>query len=201
MNEGFGITKKMQQKIADIAREYSFALISEELLQEQLVNIIVDEYSNKESISIEDFAIKRLKEYCEDQVENILYSKKNLTLLNRFVTGNLSFTKKTDHNLKELQKLGKMLSKYNYILETDMVNELLECNEKLKEVLKEIADKNNRTIKLGKLEEIIEDNFTVSLIESYCMIQGIDMDDNSIEALITPSDSNYHETEDIVRMY
>ena len=120
---------------------------------------------------------KKLKNYCESEVKEKLDSNNSVEVIDSFIKDKLKFNTKIEHNIIKLKKLGVFLSRYDYILDIDVLNKLVTSNAYLDKLFKEISLSQTESSE-SKISSIIaEDSFISSLIEGYCCLNNIQIQD------------------------
>ena len=99
---------------------------------------------------------------------------------------NIKETDKYNLTIKDFEKICTYLTKNSYVSSPDNDMELIRNNRKLEFILKVITEYNLYLIKSNQLDMIFKDQIASSLIESYCMMNGIESEEeNVIEELKT----------------
>ena len=120
---------------------------------------------------------RKLKNYCESEVKEKLDSDKSVEVIDSFIKNKLKFNTKFEHNIRELKKLGVFLSKYDYILDIDALNQLVTSNGYLDELFKEISLSQTESSESKISSTITDDSFISSLVEGYCCLNNIQIQD------------------------
>ena len=131
--------------------------------------------------------------YClliQEKITNLLISKTKIQLenddtavdlLDKYINLNISFSSKYQTAIRELVKLGKFLSSYDYFPTPDVLDSLLKKNKTINKILACVVDKNKKNIINGNLDKIFEDSILISIIETYCLLNNINVIDNDFE--------------------
>ena len=158
--------KKVNSVIEKLESDYSYISITKEHLKALIT-------SDVDLNTIE----KKLKNYCESEVKEKLDSNNSVEVIDSFIKDKLKFNTKIEHNIIKLKKLGAFLSRYDYILDIDVLNKLVTSNAYLDKLFKEISLSQTESSE-SKISSIIaEDSFISSLIEGYCCLNNIQIQD------------------------
>lgn len=158
--------KKVNSVIEKLVSDYSYISITKEHLKALIT-------SDADLNTIE----KKLKNYCESEVKEKLDSDKSVEVIDSFIKNKLKFNTKFEHNIRELKKLGVFLSKYDYILDIDALNQLVTSNGYLDELFKEISLSQTESSESKISSTITDDSFISSLVEGYCCLNNIQIQD------------------------
>lgn len=158
--------KKVNSVIEKLVSDYSYISITKEHLKALIT-------SDVDLNTIE----KKLKNYCESEVKEKLDSNNSVEVIDSFIKNKLKFNTKFEHNIRELKKLGVFLSKYDYILDIDALNQLVTSNGYLDELFKEISLSQTESSESKISSTITDDSFISSLVEGYCCLNNIQIQD------------------------
>lgn len=158
--------KKVDSVIEKLESDYSYISITKEHLKALIASDI-------DLNTIE----RKLKNYCESEVKEKLDSDKSVEVIDSFIKNKLKFNTKFEHNIRELKKLGVFLSKYDYILDIDALNQLVTSNGYLDELFKEISLSQTESSESKISSTITDDSFISSLVEGYCCLNNIQIQD------------------------
>lgn len=123
----------------------------------------------------------------------------NQKAFNLFVENNIKESTNYNESLNEYRKICRYLSKNSYVLSPDSDIELIQNNYKLESILKIIVDYNMYLIKKSQLDMIFKDQISVSLIDSYCLLKDIEVDDENIIDVLKVNGDFY--SDDNLRIY
>lgn len=174
------IYNQLLPSINSIYNNYDFLGLSKEKFK-QLIIEILEEIHNKQLNIDEDSETyaKRIKTYLDVYVKLRLEEPENtILILSNFINNKLCVSKKTAENLRQLKKIDKFLTKYDFIPTPDNFIELIKLNSKLTTILKSIIDENIKSIQKNGLETIDDNNLVITLIDIYCMLNNIDYQDD-----------------------
>ena len=166
------LSENIQKLIEKLESDYSYISITTEHLKSLIDSDV-------------DFKLieKKLKNYCEGKVKEKLNSDKSVEVIDDFIKDKLRFNTNFEHNIKELKKLGRFLSKYDYMLDIDTINKLVTSNSYVNELFKDISLKQSES---NEPASTLDDSFISSIIDGYCCLNDIqiqeelnDLDDSS----------------------
>lgn len=186
MIEVIKLKEQLKVSVDKVAKEYSYADISEEVLNsivDESINDLILENQNtsKEKIS-KDF-IKILKQNLDLYVKNELMHGHTKEILNHYI--DCHFNDKKD--IQELDKLNNLLMKLDYEPDMDVYLELIQSNQKINSMVSAFVNKNFNTIKKGNLRKLVDEN-TAKFIEIYCMMEEIDIEEQDNNLDLTDSE-------------
>jgi RNA polymerase primary sigma factor len=153
------IDEETSKKIALIAIKDSVEKIEDFEKFNKIFSLILVEHTNK-----------YIKSLFQDQ-------ERGVTLVENFVKTNLEVPKSPKNALKELQKLTTFFKEINYFPPPELYIELIKKIPILNDLLKDIVDTNLNLVKDNKINVIFNDDIFTSFIEFYCMINGINIED------------------------
>lgn len=160
-------------------QKYLFAEIEEKILNEILNNSIEElkekistgQYSLYDRLFVEIFE-EKINTYIVSKVEN---QSPNEGLVKEFIDLEISGYKKDA--LKEIRKLSLFFDKFDFSPTLDFCVELLN-NTKINKLMKTIFDNNKKDIIKDNIESITNDELTATLIECYCMVNNISLEED-----------------------
>ena len=169
-------------------------IMSDKEFRKLLMDIIEESRIDyDESITYESYLRRKvLKEFSHIITEKINDPKEAINLFDRFINENIS-DDLNDNNIQEsLNILVTFLSRYGYDLNPDAFKELYDQNKKFNTLMNKIYNKHEKYIKSGKLELVFRNKKSISLIETHCLINDIDIEytEEEITALGTYSSDN-----------
>ena len=149
-------------------------------------------YSDLEKILIEE--IKKNKELYNDDnnycslirkiiVSRFVHETKNILsnddgaikLLNKYINLNIMNTGKYEYAIKQFIKFCQFLKINDYVPSSNVIDSLLSDNKIISKVVGSVVEKNKKSILDGKIDFLFDDHFQLSIIESYCCLNNINM--------------------------
>ena len=107
------------------------------------------------------------------------------------------FEKLKNNPLKCLEKIDEFFEKNNFDQTIESIIELINNNQYFKKILEIIFEKYETIIKIGQFENIINNNFIIQSIETYCMLNDIEIK----EPEETTEETNYEKDIDSFKAY
>lgn len=162
---------------------YDFLELSSELLSNITVNSIKTLKAKLISGSTQDYELlyttiitSSLNKIIKDKLES---KDEAVIIFVNYIKNNLKLSKKVDSEIKELNKFIEFLEQYNYILEPDVIEEIINRSNTLACLLKNFVNKN---VKDGHIKGNFSDTI-ISIVETYCYLNGIvlEIEENVIE--------------------
>lgn len=167
---------KLLPSINKIYTSYSFIGLNQKKMEIIIKDIILNLYiKNKDNKVDNNFYIKSIKEQLDLYIKTKLKNQDNIIIyVNNYINNNLSLKPTTSKNIKELKKLSRFLKKYDLFFSPDTYIEFIKSNNILLSIIKDIVEKNKKTIKEKGIEFIDEDINIATIIGIYCMINNIE---------------------------
>ena len=152
-------------------------------LKKEILDIIdstKDEYDDEEAY--EDYLNFKIRELLPIYFsKNIKNNDSIITIINRYINDNFSSKQSYLSSFSNLKKLSLFFSIYNFFPDKEIISNLLNNNEKFINSITIFYEKNKNRIISNKLDEIIDDSNFLLLIELYCEINGIEINEESNE--------------------
>lgn len=171
------IIKELSKIIEEIYTTYSFTGIS----KEQYMNIVLkeiaksqNEYDNK--INYKKYMKRNIsitmRNYTKQELDN---RNKALEIINNYI--NKKISKEVNYNsiIKNLDILLQFFDNYSYTYNIDILIDLLKTNNLLHSNIEYIFNKYYKQITEGNINRIINNDFIISIIETYCLYKKIDI--------------------------
>lgn len=99
-------------------------------------------------------------------------------LLDEYVNSEFENTHNIEEIIKCFKKLGSFLKMHHISIDVELLIDLIHRNNKFLESIKAVFDKYETEIIDGKMELLFNNNLLMLSIETYCMINNIDIKDN-----------------------
>lgn len=112
--------------------------------------------------------------------------------INQYLSNNITYSKA----LNNLDLLIKLFETYNYIPNPDVLIKLLENNQTMLTTITTIFNKHKNTIIAGNIEKTFDNSIIISMIETYCMLNNIEIKE-SITDKDKEDEVNYEITNDV----
>ena len=133
--------------------------------------------------------------------QKMLYNPEtSFTILNNYINQKFINTSNYIDAIKYFKKLSAFLENYNYIPNYDLLIKLITKNNILNRIITTIFNEYQIKITSGKAEELFDDSLLLSTIDTYCMLNNIEI--NASENITQDDyDTSKLSTTDSVRMY
>lgn len=156
---------------------YNYLDINEKELKTILMEIINESKKNYDGkIEYSKYILKVFSKYLKSKINNNLKDdSKIIELMNSFINKNITIWNSEMKNINELNKFTKILQNLGINISPEQLTILLEKNNKLNIILDMIFNKYKDKIVNGKIEDIILNLKTISLIELYCDLNNIEI--------------------------
>ena len=181
---------KLLPIIESIDKKYQYFTI-DRVTFEKLVEAAINQCQNNLSSDFNEFILEfttKLTTFTNNYVKNILTDSKKFSLImSNFIASEIRPSKSYKAAMNNFNKISEFFNNIEFVPTTNLVIELLKDNPLVEELLSMIVEVNIDTVKNNQLETIFEDNISIVLIEIYCMLHDIkinqDLDDEFYEKL------------------
>ena len=160
----------------------------------------IDEEKASNFIEYYSGVLKKIaKEYILDEIKN--NSGRVKSIIESFIQTDIKATTSNTQALKSFKKLSTFVDFLNYELTIDDMTELIRENSTISSLVTAIYRANEKLIKSGDTSKI-HDTFIEGFINSYCMINGIEIDNESDDLIeIDDLDNTTENMGDSVKQY
>ena len=138
-----------------------------------------------------------INDIVNDKIISCLNSNKQVDIINKYINKNFNTVSDFKYSISCLKKLDYFLETYNLELNPNMLMELINNNKIFCESIELLVNKYRKQIVSGNLEYIFDDYRIVLIIETYCMINNIEIKEKE-EVLADDKDMN---SSDSVKSY
>ena len=175
------IYKKYDSLINSVIKKYNYLNLNPDELSDIIISIIESskkKYNGK--TTYEKYLTRELNKHFNKMLQKIVSNKdKKADLICNFISKKISASTNIKKNLQELIKLDKFLLDAEITLEPEDLQVLLEKSEVLSDILDSIFNKYKSFITKGKIEEIFSNQRIISVIENYCVVKDIEINDDT----------------------
>ena len=137
-------------------------------------------------------ATSTLDKYVKKQLEG----PNAMEVLQHFIDEKLTFYNETEKNINELIKIDKLYQKLECLFDVNIRINLVNKNEMISKLLNNIVENNRKVLKKNGIETITDSSLVISLIEIYCELNNIEV--NELEKYETEEDE-YEETVEVLK--
>ena len=174
-----------------MSKETYYKLVEEEIIKSK------ENYQG--SISYIDYIKNKIQKELTKQIMRMLTNTSTATqIINNYAKQYLSTNITYNNALKNIHKLDKLFESYNYVPSPDVLIKLLESNQIITNSVAVIFSKHKNIIISGNLEKVFDNSTIILMIETYCMLNNIEIKEASESEEST--EINYETTSDI-KMY
>ena len=179
-----------KNSIIGIAREKFQDMVTLEVIKSQ------DEY--KGEIPYQDY----IKRKINTAFSSLAIEKLNTPEDLEEIVKNYLQKKKSSTPEDTLRKLNNFLESYNYSLNPDMMIRLMKEVKEFEDLVEEIFKKYESFVISDKMDKVLNDNFLISLLETYCMLHDIEIKEEEDEEKEEKEEAGQTEfTSSIVQQY
>lgn len=130
----------------------------------------------KGDIAYIEYIKNRINIVIVDQVKNkLLEPKSAIIIINNYINKHLKKSDVYEDSIKNLKKLDKFFETYDYIPNPDVLLQIIEENSAFYRMIESIIKKHQTQIISGNLEKIFDDGTITLIIETFCMLNGIEI--------------------------
>lgn len=193
------IFKLMLPIINDIYQQSKDIGISEQQYYDlALVEITNSKKTFNENISYTDFIKNKILSALSEQIGTLITNQETqVRIIDNYISQKFTEVNNYKDSIKYLTQLTTFFEKYDIIPHPELITELVNKNELFTQIIELIIRKFHSQITSGKLETIFDNSSLILIIETYCMLKNIkinEVDDYN-------NDSYDYETKDSVRHY
>ena len=185
------LSKKIQQLDSKQIYNSLLPIINELYLSFKYVNISDEDYVKLVLKEISDskktykgdqnyieYIKRKIKFQLSEMTKKMLFNPKtSFTLLNNYITQNIVSISNYVDAIKYFKKLSNFLETYNYVPNLDLLVELINKNVIFNQMIATIFNECRTQITSGKAEEQFDDNLLLSTIDTYCMLNHIEINE------------------------
>ncbi len=186
--------------IKDIKSLFDYIEISDKDFYELVLNEINDsKVTYKENQDYKEFIQRKIIFQLSYKVKEMFSNpKETLLLLNNYINNKMLNINDLNEVLKYFENFDEFLETYNYIPTSDILIDLITSNKTYSEMIKLIFEQYQNRIISGKIEEIIDNNILLLSIDTYCMLNNIEIKESDDIFL---DDDNNDFSSDSVKFY
>lgn len=149
--------------------------------QDEFNELVLNEISSSKKIYKGDVSYS---EFIKQRIETVLTEKTRGTLqnpqsaaiiINNYINKNFKQFSTYDEALKLLKKLVSFFELLNYLPNADTLLEIIEDNQLFFESIQLIVNKHKSQIISGDIENVFSNSTIILIIESYCMLNNIEI--------------------------
>lgn len=173
--------------------------------QEQYYGLVMGEIINsknefKGEIEYSDYIKKRIETRLSYKIKKLnLDQDVVFSIIDSYVKQEFVETDSVTKAIENILKLNNFFDMCNFIPNPDLLIDLLNKNDIFLKTIEVILDKYYKQIKSMELEKIFDNNLLVLIIETYCMLNKIEI--KPIEEINEKIDDDNFFTSDSIKMY
>lgn len=172
------------------------------ITKDEFYNLVLKEINKskinyKGDIIYTDYIKKIINIVLDEQIKNILSKKETaIIIINNYINKCLKQSATIEDSLNNLKKMDKFFKIYNYIPDYDILIQIIKENPKFYNMIESIVKKYQVQIIAGNMEEIFDDETTKLIIEAYCTLNNIEINEEKDDI-----DLNNYELTDSLKAY
>lgn len=151
------------------------------ITKEEFYNLVLREVNKskrtyKGDIVYIEYIKKRMNIVLGNQVKNnLLEPETAIIIINNYINKHLIKSDEYEDSIKNLKELDKFFKTYNYIPNPDVLLQIIEENSAFYKMIESIMKKHRTQIISGNLEKIFDDGTITLIIDTYCMLNNIEI--------------------------
>ena len=147
----------------------------EEFLSEVLTEITRSKKNYHGEILYGEYLKTKINLSFEKRIKkDMLNKEKSYRIITHYINQHLSLENASKEAQKEIKKLDNFLEKYDYLPDLNIILRILENNEKLSTILQFMLQENQIEIESFKLEKYFDNNATLLIIKTYCILNHVE---------------------------
>lgn len=134
-------------------------------------------YKGKQSYI--DFISNRIEETFNDIIKDALSDADVVKkMVNKYIETYFEDKLSYDNSINNLKKLELFFNLIDYTPDSDLLIKIIEENADINKMVALIFDKNKTQIISGNIRKILNNDFAISIVEIYCMLNNIEIKDS-----------------------
>ena len=189
------IYQYISDTVDKVLKSYDFLNISEDEIKRLIIKEIEESKKefNEEKTSYVIFIRQRIRIILNKKLSSLLNKEKTqIDIINNYLNTRTHKASDLKHAINNLNKLSQFLENNQVNITPELIQQLLDTNDALKSNIEIIFENCKQIIVTGQLEKISEKFAAISIIETYCMINDIEIEekeDKNQEATSMTNDS------------
>lgn len=106
---------------------------------------------------------------------NLLETETAIIIINNYINKHLKKSDEYEDSINNFKKLDKFFETYNYIINPDILSQIIEENPTFCRMIESIIKKHQSQIISGNMKKIFGDSTIASIIETYCILNKIEI--------------------------
>ena len=137
-------------------------------------------YNN--DIPYSEFIKRRINTVLSERVFHSLHNpQESFTIINNYINSRTKKMNNINDIIKQFEKYNKFFEAYNFIPNPDLLIDLLNNNKIYYKMTEILVKKNKKEITSGNSEIIFNNTLIVSTVDTYCMLNNIEIKEEEIE--------------------
>lgn len=144
--------------------------------------IMSSKYIYDGNVPYKEFIKNKIVNYMKEETKKAFKNKdKRKKIINYYLNKNFNDKKNYRINIQKINHFELFLNEYNCILNQDELISIIKNNILLQNSIKIIFEENKKDIIIGKMENLFNNQFIKLLIETYCLINNIEIIDTNVK--------------------
>ena len=152
-----------------------------DITKAQFYKLVLDEInkskkSYKGDVVYIEYIKNRINIILGEQIQKkLLNTVSSTTIVKNYITKHFKKSLVYDDIINNFKRLNEFFETYNYIPAPDVLLQIIEENSLFSQMIDFVVQKHKTKIVSGNLEEIFDDSMIILIIESYCMLNNIEI--------------------------
>ena len=152
----------------DITKDQFYKLVSDEIDKSKKIY--------KGEVGYIEYIKNRINIVLGEEIKKKLLKPETSTIIvNNYINKHFKKSFSYDDAINNFKRLNKFFETYNYIPNPDVLLQIIEENSFFSQMIDSVMKKHKTQIVSGNLEKIFDDSMVILIIESYCMLNNIEI--------------------------
>lgn len=152
----------------------------------------------KGDILYNKFIKKRIEIVLAEKTKRILSNSDDaIIVINNYINKYFKKTTTYEDSVKSIKKLDSFFKLFHYLPNLDILLEIVRENQIFFEAIQLIVDRHKNQIISGDIEKVFDNNTIILIIESYCMLNNIEIKESGDLDSKDYNDSNLEITDNV----
>ena len=187
--EVYNLNEDLFLKIYD---DYKFCGISYDYYRNLVLSIISRVISHIESLkSYQNFIVRNVKISLDEYIFNLFKMEDCYELVDNYINSKFNDKLSLEKSVLNFSMIDRFLSSNNFIPNPDFLIRLLMQNKTVYSMTEFVYNRYQKQIVDGKTEQLFDNSFLISILESYCLINNIEIKEYSADVENYESKGNF----------
>ena len=168
----------------NLFEEYHFLGLSEEMFIQNIVTKGISIYEENQGNIDLVYLKKELVKYLNQYLRQMLTSEETAhQVITSYLNENIVSDQRYSKNINHLNQLCTFLDFIHFYPTPQFYMDIISSNEELQKILKSVVQTNIDLIQKNEIDVIFKNQKVIDIIETYCMMNGIEIEENMVSNL------------------